>query len=77
MLVAEEVPPDGWDPLRVELGFDKRDTTVTLLATEGPHQISNQLNGTAEGILSSLTSAMTNPTTYGVGKGHQVLLVLG
>ncbi len=77
MLVAEEVPPDGWDPLRVELGFDERDTTVTLLATEGPHQISNQLNGTVEGILSSLTSAMTNPTTYGVGKGHQVLLVLG
>ena len=77
MLVAEEVPPEAWDPLRVELGFNEDETTVTLLATEGPHQISNQLNGTAEGILSSLASAMTNPTTYGVGKGHQVLLVLG
>ena len=77
MLVAEEVPPEAWDPLRVELGFNEGETTVTLLATEGPHQISNQLNGTAEGILSSLASAMTNPTTYGVGKGHQVLLVLG
>jgi len=77
MLVAEEPPPESWDPLRVELGFRETETTVTLLAAEGPHQISNQLNGTAEGILLSLASAMTNPTTYGVGKGHQVLLVLG
>lgn len=77
MLVAEEPPPEQWDPLRVELGFREEETTVTLLATEGPHQVSNQLNGSAEGILASLASAMTNPTTYGVGKGHQVLLVLG
>jgi len=77
MLVPEEPPPESWDPLRVELGFGETETTVTLLAAEGPHQISNQLNGTAEGILLSLASAMTNPTTYGVGKGHQVLLVLG
>jgi len=77
MLVAEEPPPENWAPLRMELGFSETETTVTLLATEGPHQISNQLNGTVEGILSSLASAMTNPTTYGVGKGHQVLLVLG
>ena len=77
MLVAEESPPKEWAPLRVELGFGETETTVTLLAAEGPHQISNQLNGTAEGILLSLASAMTNPTTYGVGKGHQVLLVLG
>ena len=77
MLVAEEPPPENWAPLRVELGFSKTETTVTVLATEGPHQISNQLNGTAEGILASLASAMRNPTTYGVGKGHQVLLVLG
>ena len=77
MLIAEEKPPEGWDPLRIELGYNVTDTTVTVLATEGPHQISNQLNGTPEGVLSTLTAAMTNPATYGVGKGHQVLLVLG
>ncbi len=77
MLVAEENPPEGWDPLRVELGYDENDISVTVLATEGPHQVSNQLNGTPEGVLATFTAAMTNPATYGVGKGHQVLLVLG
>ncbi len=77
MLVAEEAPPEGWDPLRVEVGYDEADTTVTMLASEGPHQISNQLNGTPEGVLATIVAAMTNPATYGVGKGHQVLLVLG
>lgn len=77
MLVAEETPPEGWDPLRIELGYDKSDTTVTLLASEGPHQVSNQLNGTPEGILATFAAAMTNPATYGVGKGHQVMLILG
>ncbi|HJM96993.1 MAG TPA: hypothetical protein QF776_02335 [Acidimicrobiales bacterium] len=77
MLIAEEKPPEGWDPLRVDLGYDETDTTVTVLATEGPHQVSNQLNATPEGVLATFVAAMTNPATYGVGKGHQVLLVLG
>ena len=77
MLVAEDSPPEGWEPLRVELGYDQADTTVTVLAAEGSHQVSNQLNGTPEGILATYAAAMTNPATYGVGKGHQVLLILG
>ena len=77
MLVAEQPPPEGWDPLRVELGYDTADTTVTVFASEGPHQVANQLNGTPEGVLATFAAAMTNPATYGVGKKHQVLLVLG
>lgn len=77
MLVAEEPPPPAWDPLRVELGFGHDDTTVTVFASEGPHQVANHLNGDAEGVLKTFVSAMTNPATFGVGKKHQVLLVLG
>ena len=39
--------------------------------------IRDRLNGTPEGILATYAAAMTNPATYGVGKGHQVLLILG
>lgn len=77
MLVAEHPPPDGWDPLRVELGYAPEDTTVTVFPSESPHQVANGLNGDPEGIVATLAAAMTNPATYGVGKGHQVLLVLG
>ena len=77
LLVAEEPPPPGWDPLRVELGYRADDTTVTVLGTEGPHQVANHLNPDPEGILLTFAAAMRNPATYAVGKGHQVLIVLG
>ena len=77
MLVAEEPPPEGWTTLREDLGYRADDTTVTVFASESSHQVANQLNGTPEGVLATFTAAMTNPATYGVGKKHQVLLVLG
>lgn len=77
MLVAEEPPPEGWPPLRVELGYGEDDTTVTMFPSEGPHQVANHLNGEPEGILLTLAAAMTNPSTYAVAKKHQVLLVIG
>lgn len=76
-LVAEEPPPPSWDPLRVELGYDEADSTVTIFAAESPHQVANHLNGDPEGILRTFAAAMTNPATFGVAKQHQVLLVLG
>ncbi|WP_420638878.1 hypothetical protein [Candidatus Poriferisocius sp.] len=77
MVIAEEPPPEGWPPLRVELGHGPGDTTVTVFPSEGPHQVANHLNGDPEGILLTFAAAMTNPATFGVGKKHQVLLVLG
>ncbi len=77
MLVAEEPPPLDWEPLRVELGFGLDDTTVTIFAAESSHQVANHLNGDPEGVLDTFAAAMTNPATFGVGKRHQVLLVLG
>jgi hypothetical protein len=77
LLVAEEPPPPAWDPLRIELGYGSDDTTVTLMGTEGPHQVANHLNPEPEAILRTFAAAMRNPATYAVGKGHQVLIVLG
>ena len=77
LVVAEDPPPEGWEPLRVELGYETADTTVTVMGTEGPHQVANHLNPDPEGILLTFAAAMRNPATYAVGKGHQVLIVLG
>ena len=77
MLVAEEAPPESWDPLRVELGYELEDTTVSMFATESPHQIANHLNGDPEGILLTFAAAMSNPATYCVGKGHEAVIVVG
>ncbi|MCY3860967.1 MAG: hypothetical protein OXG34_10550 [bacterium] len=77
MLVAEETQPQGWPPLRVELGYGENDTTVTMFSSESPHQVANHLNGDPEGVLLTFAAAMTGPATYAVAKKHQVLLVIG
>lgn len=74
---AEDPPPAPWEPLRVALGYEPEDTTVTLIATEGPRQVANQLNGDGFGVLHTFAAAMRNPATFIVGKGGQGLCLLG
>jgi len=66
-----------WDPIRCELGYSLADTTVTVMATEGPRQVANQLNEAPEKILLSVAAAMKAPSTFIVGKGGQGVVILG
>ena len=77
MVLAEDPPPPPWDPYGVERGFDADQTMVTCLATEGPRQIANHLNPDPEGVLLTYASAMKSPGTYAVGKGAEVIIVIG
>ena len=74
---AEDDPPDSWVPLRVDLGYPEDDTTVTVIAAEAPRQVANAQNPDGWGVLRTFAAAMRAPSTYSVGKGHQVLLVFG
>ena len=77
LCLAEDEPPAPWESLRVELGYNLEDSTVTILGTEGPRQVANHLNPSPEGILTTMAAAMRCPATYPVGKGHQAVVVLG
>ena len=77
LCLAEDEPPAPWVPLRTELGYGEDDSTVTILATEGPRQVANHLNPSPEGILTTMAAAMRCPATYPVGKGAQAVAVLG
>ena len=77
MCFAEDTPPSLWPTLREELGYPVGDTTVTVLAAEGPRQVANAQNPDGTGVLRTLVAAMRAPSTYSVGKGHQALIVLG
>jgi len=74
---AEEDPPDPWQPLRVQLGYQHGDTTVTVMATEAPRQVANHLSEVAEEVLLTFVSAMRVPSTYATGKGGQGVVVMG
>jgi hypothetical protein len=74
---SENPPVAPWEPLRVEKGYQLDDTTVTIMATEGPRQIANHLNEDPRGVLLSLAAAMKMPSSFIVGKGGQCICILG
>ena len=74
---AEDEPPHPWRTLRSQLGFDEADTTVTIMASEGPRQVANFTNGSAEGLLRSFVSIIKPAGSVIVGKGGQGIVVLG
>lgn len=74
---AEEDPVEPWHPLRVQLGFERQDTTVTVMATEAPRQIGSHTTGEAESLLRTFVSIMKAPATFIVGKGGQGIIVIG
>jgi hypothetical protein len=57
-VIAENEAESPWPPLHVERGFRAEQSTVTVMAAEGPHQFYNQLSNTAEGILTTLADNM-------------------
>ena len=57
-VIAENETESPWTPLHVERGFRPEQSTVTVMAAEGPHQFYNQLSSTAEGVLTTLADNM-------------------
>ncbi|MBN2469025.1 MAG: hypothetical protein JXD19_12865 [Deltaproteobacteria bacterium] len=57
---AEDEEGSPWEPLHVERGFRKEHSTVTLFATEGIHQIYNQLSSDPEQLCITMADAMAN-----------------
>lgn len=74
---AEDEPPHPWQPLRVQLGYEEADTTVTLMASEGPRQVANFTNGSPEGLLRTFVSIMKPAASVIAGKAGQGIVVLG
>lgn len=74
---AETPPPEPWQPLRVELGFAPEETTVTVVATEGPRQVANHLNPDGRGVAKTFASALRTASTFIAGKSGQAVLVIG
>ena len=57
-VIAENEAESPWTPLHVERGFRPEQSTVTVMAAEGPHQFYNQLSSNAEGVLTTLADNM-------------------
>ncbi|MGR8920919.1 MAG: hypothetical protein ACU85V_14995 [Gammaproteobacteria bacterium] len=58
--VAENEAESPWPPLHVARGFDAADSTVTVTAAEGPHNINDHVSNDASGILATVCGAMAD-----------------
>ncbi len=72
--IAENEEKSPWVPVHVERGFHPEQNTVTVFAALAPHQFSNQLSNTAEGILATACAHMR--ISAGVGRQPQYVLVI-
>src|SRR5256885_2362524 len=75
-VLAENEAESPWTPLHVERGFRPEQSTVTVMAAEGPHQFYNQLSSTAEGILTTLADNMRVSGNV-MGQPHYALVLAG
>jgi len=57
-VIGENEEESPWPPLHVERGFRPEQSTVTVMAAEGPRQFYNQLSNTPEGVLTTLADDM-------------------
>ncbi|MCL4534000.1 MAG: hypothetical protein M1370_02440 [Bacteroidetes bacterium] len=75
--IAEAEERSPWEPLHVERGFEAEASTVTLIAAEGPRQVGDRLNHTAEGILRTIADTMVSLGTSNMRRQGEYVVVLG
>jgi hypothetical protein len=75
-VIGENEEESPWTPLHVERGFRPEQSTVTVMAAEGPRQFYNQLSSTAEGVLTTLADDMRISGNV-MGQPNYVLVLAG
>ncbi|MCC7105842.1 MAG: hypothetical protein IT307_11925 [Chloroflexi bacterium] len=75
--LAENEEASPWEPLHVERGFERTQSTVTVVAAEPPHNVNGGQSAEAENILETMASAMislaSNDAYLGIGRHHPVV----
>jgi hypothetical protein len=71
----EEASP--WDPLHVERGFTRDESTVTVCGSEAPHNVNDHGSTTAEGLVCVLAATAATSGSNNAYLGGEPLLLLG
>ncbi|HVA37268.1 MAG TPA: hypothetical protein VNJ51_06620 [Candidatus Dormibacteraeota bacterium] len=67
--IGENEEESPWEPLHVERGFDRDESTVTVYGSEAPHNINNQMVDNPFVLLTTIGSMMAN-----LGSNHPYLM---
>src|SRR5207247_1840381 len=74
---AESEADHPWEPLHVERGFRRDQSTVTVYASNSLYQVYNQLAATPEPLLTAFADALSNLGVPNILGFNQSLIVLG
>ena len=72
---AENEADSPWEPLHVERGFDRRESTTTVYAAEDILQVYNQLARTPESLLLGMADGMANMGSVNIIGQQNVIAV--
>ena len=75
--VAENEAASPWEPLSVERGFPAEISTVTVCASESPHNINDHGSSTPEGILTTVAGTAATVGSNNIYLGGEPLVILG
>src|SRR3546814_9946847 len=73
--LAENEMASPWEPLHVRRGFAPRQSTVTVHASEAPHEINNHTSEDGEGILRTMASTLSTVGHNNSYLGHGEIAV--
>ncbi len=75
--IAENEAASPWEPLSVERGFPREISTVTVCASEAPHNINDHGSATPDGILTTVAGTAATVGSNNIYLGGEPLVVLG
>jgi len=75
--IAENEEENPWEPWHVEQGFPRDMSTVTVLAAEAPHSVTNHVSNDPEGILWSCADTLATMGSNAMAMTNYVLVALG
>lgn len=75
--VAENEAASPWEPLSVERGFPREISTVTVCASEAPHNINDHGSATADGILTTVAGTAATVGSNNIYLGGEPLVMMG
>ena len=77
LCLAENEEASPWPPFHTTRGFEPDDSTVTVAASEGPHNIQEHGSNTALGVLQTVAGALGQAGSNNILSRGEPLLALG
>jgi hypothetical protein len=75
--LAENEAQSPWEPLHVERGFGREDSTVTVCGSEPPHNVNDHGSTTGETLMAALAGTAATTGSNNIYLGGDPLVILG